>query len=319
MPAMPGVDVLADCPVIVAPMAGGPTTPQLVAAAATAGAFGFLAAGYKSAADVEHEVRALRALSERPFGVNVFLVTPTEADSAELGAFRASLGEGAGEPRSDDDGFAEKVERLLADPAPVVSFTFGCPEADLVERFHAAGSEVWVTVTTVDEARLAAAAGADALVTKDAALLELGRKAPFRIVTPAQLGLLLAYRGSDYVVFDPKVVFHVGEPNPALDELLESHGERTAAFVTASNPRSKPRPKEENQAANQRLLESQRLLSRTCLEGEGRAPDGSWAERSFLILGISLPEAEALGRAWGQNAVVFCEKARPPALVLIDL
>jgi hypothetical protein len=166
---------------------------------------------------------------------------------------------------------------------------------------------------------LAAAAGADALVTKDAALLELRRKAPFRIVTPAQLALLLAYESSDYVVLEPKLVLRLGEPNAVLDELLESHGERSAAFVTAANPGSKPRPKEENEAANRKLLESQRLLSRTCLEGEGRAPDRSWAERSFLVLGIPLPEAEALGRSFGQNAIVFCEKGRPPELVLIGL
>jgi len=166
---------------------------------------------------------------------------------------------------------------------------------------------------------LTAAAGADALVTKDAALLELARKAPFRVVTPEQLALLLAYENSDYVVLAPKLVLHVGEPSAALDELLESHGERTAAFVTAANPGSKPRPKAENQAANQKLLESQRLLARTCLEGEGRAPDQSWAERSFLVLGIPLAEAEALGRSYGQNAIVFCEKGRPPVLVLIGL
>src|SRR3954471_24601559 len=165
---------------------------------------------------------------------------------------------------------------------------------------------------------LAAGAKADALVTKDAALLELRRRAPFRILTPADLALLLAYEMSEYVVFEPKLVFRIGEPNAALDELLESHGERTAAFVTASNPRSKPRPKEENEVANARLLESQRLLSRTCLEGEGRSPDGSWAERSLLILGIALTEAEALGRAYGQNAIVFCEKGRPPDLLLIS-
>ena len=164
---------------------------------------------------------------------------------------------------------------------------------------------------------LAAGAGAGALVTKDLALLALAGRVPFRIVTPAQLALLLAYENSDYVVFEPRLVFHVGEPNAALDRLLESHGARSAAFLTASNPGSKPRSEAENQAANRKLLESQRLLSRTCLEGEGRAPDRGWAERSFLVLGIALAEAEALGRSFGQNAIVFCEKGRAPELLLL--
>ena len=166
---------------------------------------------------------------------------------------------------------------------------------------------------------LAAGARAGALVTKDTALLELRRRVPFRILTPADLALLLAYEGSEYVVFEPRLVLRIGEPNPALDGLLESRGVRTAAFVTASNPGSKPRTREENRAANDKLLESQRLLSRACLEGEGRAPDGSWAERSFLVLGIPRGEAEALGRAHGQNAIVFCEKGRPPGLVVLAI
>lgn len=47
-------------PVIVAPMAGGPSTPALVRAAAEAGAMGFLAAGYKTPQAVEGEVRQVR-------------------------------------------------------------------------------------------------------------------------------------------------------------------------------------------------------------------------------------------------------------------
>ena len=153
-------------PIIGAPMAGGASTPALAAAVSDAGGLGFLASGYKPAETMSQDIAAYRALTSAPFGMNVFAVTPTEADPRELEAFRARLGAGAGTPRSDDDSFGEKVERLLADPVPVVSFTFGCPEAALVERFRAAGSEVWVTVTGVAEAQAAHAAGADALVVQ---------------------------------------------------------------------------------------------------------------------------------------------------------
>jgi nitronate monooxygenase len=47
---------------------------------------------------------------------------------------------------------------------PVVSFTFGCPAAEVIAALGDAGSEVWVTVTDPAEARIAEAAGADALV-----------------------------------------------------------------------------------------------------------------------------------------------------------
>jgi nitronate monooxygenase len=175
-------------PIVGAPMAGGASTPALAAAVSDAGGLGFLAAGYKTPAAMSEDLEAYRALTAAPFGVNVFLVTPTDAHPAALDAFRASLGEGAGEPRSDDDGFAEKVERLIADPVPVVSFTFGCPERALVERFHVAGSEVWVTVTTVDEARMAAAAAADALVVQGHEAG--GHRGSFADDTPGDVGLL---------------------------------------------------------------------------------------------------------------------------------
>ena len=175
-------------PIVGAPLAGGASNSALAAAVSDAGGLGFLASGYKTPAAMSEDVAAYRALTDAPFGVNVFLVTPTEADAAALDAFRASLGEGAGEPRADDDGREEKVERLLADPVPVVSFTFGCPEPELVGRFHAAGSEVWVTVTTVEEARAAAAAGADALVVQGHEAG--GHRGSFTDDAPGDVGLL---------------------------------------------------------------------------------------------------------------------------------
>ena len=60
-------------PVVVAPMAGGPSTTELVIAAAGAGALGFLAAGYKTPAAMAAEITAVRAATSGPFGVNVFV------------------------------------------------------------------------------------------------------------------------------------------------------------------------------------------------------------------------------------------------------
>jgi len=160
-------------PVVQAPLAGGPSTPELAAAVSNAGALGFLAAGYKTPDAMGEDIAATRALTGEPFGVNVFAVTPSEVEPQALDAYAASVrastggtGIEPGEPRSDDDHFEEKCERLLADPVPLVSFTFGCPAPELVEGLHEAGSQVWVTVTDVGEARAAAGAGADAVVAQ---------------------------------------------------------------------------------------------------------------------------------------------------------
>src|SRR5829696_8745546 len=83
-----GVVVLGfDRPIVVAPMAGGPSTPGLVTAAAKAGALGFLAAGYKSPDAVAREVAELRS-SRLPFGLNIFVPSPTPARVTALEEYR---------------------------------------------------------------------------------------------------------------------------------------------------------------------------------------------------------------------------------------
>ncbi|HEX7297380.1 MAG TPA: nitronate monooxygenase [Solirubrobacteraceae bacterium] len=159
-------------PIVQAPLAGGASTPALTAAVVEAGGFGFVAAGYRTPDALGEHIRATRELTSAPFGVNVF-VPGRPADSADYEAYLASLEEEArrhgvalGEPRFEDDAYAEKVELLEADPVAAVSFTFGCPATEVVARLQAAGSEVWVTVTDPDEADQAAVAGADALVVQ---------------------------------------------------------------------------------------------------------------------------------------------------------
>jgi nitronate monooxygenase len=182
-------------PIVQAPMAGGPSTPELAAAVSDAGALGFVAAGYKTAEAMAADIAATRALTGAAFGVNVFAAEPTTVAPDELDAFaervRAATrdtGVAPGELRSDDDGFEEKVAWLLSDPPAVVSFVFGCPSATLVARLRDAGSEVWVTVTDVAEARTAAAAGADALVVQG--VEAGGHRGAFDDEHPGDLGLL---------------------------------------------------------------------------------------------------------------------------------
>jgi nitronate monooxygenase len=160
-------------PIVGAPMAGGPSTPALAAAVSDAGGLGFLAAGYLDVERLQADVEATRALTDRPFGVNVFVGggEPAEAEvvaayAAELTPEAVSAGVALGAPRFDDDSFAGKVALLCAEPVSVVSFTFGLPPADVVDGLHAAGTEVWITVTSPDEARQAAALGPDALVVQ---------------------------------------------------------------------------------------------------------------------------------------------------------
>jgi nitronate monooxygenase len=157
-------------PVVAAPMAGGPSTPALVSAVSEAGGLGFLAAGYKTADMVAAEVGAVRAATSAPFGVNVFVVEPYEVDWRALHAYRRSLqpdaarlGVELGDPHWDDDHYRDKIDLLLELRPDVVSFTFGCPTAEVLHSLKQRDVLSTVTVTSVAEARAAVARGAASL------------------------------------------------------------------------------------------------------------------------------------------------------------
>ncbi|WP_431968313.1 nitronate monooxygenase [Actinacidiphila sp. bgisy160] len=166
-----------DTPVLAAPMAGGPTTPALVAAAARAGGLGFLAGGYRTAAALAEQIAAVRP-SGMPFGVNLFAPNPVPVDPGAFRRYARAIAPDAGthgvdtltaEIVEDDDHWADKVDLLLSAPVPVVSFTFGIPRASVVSALRAAGSLVVQTVTSAAEARAAAEAGADVLAAQASA------------------------------------------------------------------------------------------------------------------------------------------------------
>ena len=131
--------------------------------------------------------------------------------------------------------------------------------------------------------------------------------------------LLEAYRNAEYVVFaEREIVLRIGEPNARLDALLAEHGARIAAFVTAANPRGEPRPEAENAVANSAMQNLVSAAGYPHYLGEGRNKRRTWAEPSFLIVGIYRQNAEALGALFEQNAIVFCEAGRAPELIALD-
>ncbi|MER7914714.1 MULTISPECIES: nitronate monooxygenase [unclassified Streptomyces] len=161
-------------PIVQAPMAGGVSGPELAAAVSEAGGLGFLAAGYKTADGVYQEIKRLRSLTDRPFGVNVFMPQPEYAESGAVEVYAHQLaGEAAwyetelGDPDSGrDDGYDAKLAVLLDDPVPVVSFHFGVPSREALERLRRAGTFTLVTATTAEEAVAVERAGADAVIAQ---------------------------------------------------------------------------------------------------------------------------------------------------------
>lgn len=164
-----------EIPLVGAPMAGGPSTPQLAAAVSNAGGLGMLAAGYLNADQLAEQVQQTRELTDRSFGVNLFCPAdpndnPVNA-KALLQDYRlalAPLGREYGLDILNDeivlpDHFCSLLDWLLANPVPVVAFTFGCPSAEQIEQLQTVNTCVGVTITNQQDAAFAAQAGVDFL------------------------------------------------------------------------------------------------------------------------------------------------------------
>ncbi|MER6627670.1 nitronate monooxygenase [Streptomyces sp. NPDC000987] len=161
-------------PIVQAPMAGGVSVPHLAAAVCAAGGLGFLAAGYKTADGMYQEIKQLRSITDRPFGVNLFMPQPDHSDPATVELYAHQLageaswyGTELGDPDNGrDDGYDAKLAVLLDNPVPVVSFHFGVPTRDVLDSLRRAGTFTMATATTVEEALAVQRAGADAVIAQ---------------------------------------------------------------------------------------------------------------------------------------------------------
>ncbi|OZC85488.1 oxidoreductase [Rhodococcus sp. 06-1059B-a] len=155
-------------PIISAPMAGGPSTPELAAAVSRAGGLGMLAGALL---DLDAFAAKVDSLREVLFGVNLFL--PDDPSGADVDAYADRIApwlEKYDAPRGEltrrDDFYPEKFRWLVQNPVPLVSSTFGTFDAAEVAALHEVGTEVWCTVTSAREAEEAEANGVDALIVQ---------------------------------------------------------------------------------------------------------------------------------------------------------
>jgi nitronate monooxygenase len=159
-------------PIIQGPMAGGPSTPELVAAVSNAGAIGSLAASLLSPETIIQQVARIRSLTTQPFILNFFIQatpSPSEAEVAQAVELLKPIWSGLGwedlpRPASWCQDFDAQFETLLALQPAAASFTFGILSKEQVARLHAAGILVIGTVTTVAEGLAWQDIGADAVI-----------------------------------------------------------------------------------------------------------------------------------------------------------
>lgn len=162
-------------PIVQAGMAGGITPPELVAAVGEAGAFGTIGAGTLGSDSLRAAIRATRALTGRPFGVNLLFPRTVAHDPAGVDAvnevlapFRAQAGVGgAPSAKPMPEGLVEaQLAVAIEERVAMVTFAFGLPPDGAVDALHAVGAVAFGTANTVDEARAVEAAGVDAVIAQ---------------------------------------------------------------------------------------------------------------------------------------------------------
>jgi len=164
-------------PVVLAPLGGGPGTPQLAAAVSNAGGLGSLGVAYLAPQQILDEVGRTRALTSRPIAVNLFAggvpATPPAYDASAMVSILSDIHAELGLPRPTvppfpHDPFAEQFEAVLEARPEVFSFIFGALDPTAVRDLHARGIIVLGTATTVEEAHILADTGVDAVIAQGA-------------------------------------------------------------------------------------------------------------------------------------------------------
>lgn len=157
-------------PIVQAGMAGGATTPRLVAAVSGAGGLGTLGAGYMQPQAIRDAIREVRGLTDEPFAVNLFVPEPfDEPDSsreanAALDEYRRELGVDRPEDfRPYAPSFEDQLSAVIEERPAVFSFTFGVPRDDQLSALRSADIVTCGTATTAREARELEARGVDSV------------------------------------------------------------------------------------------------------------------------------------------------------------
>jgi nitronate monooxygenase len=168
-------------PVVQAGMAGA-AGPELVAAVSNAGGLGILPGLNVAPHTLREQIRKVRALTSRPFGVNLWLhadmwppvdvatipAATVDAVRRTLDALRAQLGlpASAAAPTSSPDIVGGAFDVIVEERVPVFTAAVGEPTPDMIRRCHAQGTKVFAMVTTARQARAVEGTGVDVIVAQ---------------------------------------------------------------------------------------------------------------------------------------------------------
>lgn len=161
-------------PIIQAPMAGGATTPELVAAVSNAGGLGSLGAGYMTAHELRSSIKKIKLLCNKPFSVNLFIPEKHEASEAQIEKAKRAIEISCPELNFNVPpikppfvpSFEEQMNVLLEEKISVFSFTFGILSDNWIEKFKENNTLLIGTATTLEEAQCLEETNVDAIVAQ---------------------------------------------------------------------------------------------------------------------------------------------------------
>ncbi|WP_436580366.1 nitronate monooxygenase [Heyndrickxia oleronia] len=218
-------------PIVQAPMAGGITTPQLVAAVSNEGALGMIGAGYLNADQTRQIIREVKSLTTNPFGINLFVPEQCVATDEEirmadkqLRIYREELKiHDLGKFTKPKQAYEEQIRIIIEEEVPVCSFTFGLPTESIVKKLKEKDILLIGTATTVKEAQAIEAVGLDIVVAQGS---EAGGHRGSFLESPEKSGIGL-------MSLIPQINDHVTIPVIAAGGIMDKRGLKAATCLGA--------------------------------------------------------------------------------------
>ena len=161
-------------PIIQAPMAGGATTPELVAAVSNAGGLGSLGGGYMTPDDIRKAIKKIRKLTNKPFSVNLFIPEEHKASQEQIQKACNDIQRCSGELNQEikpvlapyAQSFEEQIQVVFEEEIPVFSFTFGMLDATWTQRLKSKNILLIGTATTLPEAQALEGTDVDMIIAQ---------------------------------------------------------------------------------------------------------------------------------------------------------